>query len=276
MIAYPNAKINLGLRVVAKRADGYHDIETIFYPINLQDALEVTLQKNGNPSQPVRLHVTGANLDGSPQDNLVVKAYCLLAQTYRLEPVDIHLHKHIPTEAGLGGGSSDCAFMIKMLNAKFRLGLSDDQMEQFAGLLGSDCPFFIKDKPMFATGTGNVFHPIDLSLKGMHLLLVKPEISVSTREAYANISPARPAVSLREIAARPVSQWRDLMKNDFERTVFLVHPEIAAIKDKLYDMGALYAQMSGSGSAVFGIFEQPQQNIDNIFAGYFVRQRALD
>ena len=274
MITYPNAKINLGLNVVAKRPDGYHDLETIFYPIPLQDALEVTMQKGAD--RPYRLHVTGANLDGSPADNLVVRAYTLVNEKHHLRPVDIHLHKHIPTEAGLGGGSSDAAFMIKMLNSKFNLGLSVAEMEIYASKLGSDCPFFIQNKPVFATGTGNVFHPIDLSLKGMNIVLVKPQISVSTREAYANICPKQPAVSLKEIAAKPIDEWKDLMKNDFEKNVFLVHPEIAAIKDKLYDMGAVYAQMSGSGSAVFGIFKRPQENIDEVFAGYFIRQRILE
>lgn len=273
MITYPNAKINLGLNVLEKRPDGYHDIETIFYPIDLQDALEVTLLRGSD--MPYRLHVTGANLDGCPADNLVVKAYTLLNERHHLKPVDIHLHKHIPTEAGLGGGSSDCAFMIKMLNTKFNLGLTVQEMEAYAARLGSDCPFFIQNKPVLATGTGNVLEPVKVSLSGLHIVLVKPAASVSTREAYANIRPQKPEVPLREIAGRPVGEWRELMKNDFEKSVFRSHPEIAAIKDKLYDLGAVYAQMSGSGSAVYGIFREAVDNVDEVFAGYFTRQRIL-
>lgn len=273
MITYPNAKINLGLNVVERRPDGYHNLETIFYPIALQDALEVTLLKGSDA--PYRLHVTGANLDGCPDDNLVVKAYKLLSEHHQLKPVDIHLHKHIPTEAGLGGGSSDCAFMIKMLNTKFGLGLSVQEMESYAARLGSDCPFFIDDKPVLATGTGNVFEPVDVSLAGLHIVLVKPASSVSTREAYSNIRPQKPEVSLREIVSLPIEEWRGVMKNDFESSVFRLHPDIAAIKDKLYDLGAVYAQMSGSGSAVYGIFREAVENVDEVFAGYFTRQRIL-
>ena len=274
MITYPNAKINLGLNVVEKRPDGYHNLETVFYPINLQDALEVTRLTGCDDSY--RLHVTGANLDGSPEDNLVVKAYRLLNERHHLPPIDIHLHKHIPTEAGLGGGSSDCAFMIKMLNKKFNLDLSNAEMEAYASRLGADCPFFIQNRPVLATGTGNVFQPIELSLRGYHIVLIKPDISVSTREAYANIRPHRPETALRELIARPITEWKDCLKNDFEESVFCNHPEIAAIKDRLYDLGAVYAQMSGSGSAVFGIFKEAIENVDEKFVNCFTRQRILE
>lgn len=274
MITYPNAKINLGLNVIEKRPDGYHNLETIFYPINLQDALEVTFSSRSEP--PYHLHVTGNSLDGSPDDNLVVKAYKLLNEKHHLKPVNINLFKHIPTEAGLGGGSSDCAFMIKMLNSKFNLGLSNTEMEAYAAKLGADCPFFIRNAPVIATGTGNIFKPIDLSLKGYYIVLIKPNISVSTREAYANIQPHKPQITLKEIIAQPIENWKDLMKNDFEQSVFFNHPEIAAIKDKLYDLGALYAQMSGSGSAVFGIFREAIENVDEKFINCFTRQRIFE
>lgn len=274
MITFPNAKINLGLNIVEKRPDGYHNLETIFYPIKLQDALEVTRLQDD--TAPFKLHVSGTNLEGTAEDNLVVKAYRLLKDDFQLPPIDIHLFKHIPTGAGLGGGSADCAFMIKLLNEKFNLNLSIDQMEQYAAKLGADCAFFIQNKSVFATGIGNLFHPIDFSLKGYHLVLVKPNSSVSTREAYANIIPCKPEVSLLEIIKQPIETWRESMKNDFEYSVFLSHPEIAAIKDKLYDLGAVYASMSGSGSAVYGIFKAPIENVDEKFGECFCRQRELE
>lgn len=274
MITYPNAKINLGLNVTEKRPDGYHNVETIFYPINLQDALEVTLLHKDD--EPYRLHVTGTVLDGSPDDNLVVKAFKLMQEHHPLQPVDIHLHKHIPTEAGLGGGSADGAFMLKMLNDKFNLKLTEEQLEAYAARLGADCPFFIRNKPVLATGTGNIFEPICLSLKGYHLVLIKPCISVSTREAYAHIRPRHPEEPLKEVITRPIGEWKDHLKNDFEESVFRNYPEIAAIKDRLYDLGAVYAQMSGSGSAVYGIFQEAVENVDEKFASYFTRQRILE
>lgn len=275
MITFPNAKINLGLNIVERRPDGYHNLETIFYPIKLQDALEVNRLEHAEV--PYKLRVSGANLHGSPEDNLVVKALNLLRQYHSgILPVDIHLFKHIPTEAGLGGGSSDCAFMIKLLNEKFRLGLSVKEMEQYAAQLGADCPFFIQNQPVFASGTGNIFEPIELTLKGYHLVLVKPDTPISTKEAFSNIHPKHPEVSLKEIATQPIENWKGLMKNDFEESIFPCHPEIAAIKDKLYDLGAVYASMTGSGSAVYGIFKQPVENVDEKFSGYFCRQREMD
>lgn len=275
MITFPNAKINLGLNIVERRPDGYHNLETIFYPIKLQDALEVNRLEHAEV--PYKLRVSGANLHGSPEDNLVVKALNLLRQHHSgILPVDIHLFKHIPTEAGLGGGSADCAFMIKLLNEKFRLGLSVKEMEQYAAQLGADCPFFIQNQPVFASGTGNIFEPIELTLKGYHLVLVKPDTPISTKEAFSNIHSKHPEVSLKEIATQPIENWKGLMKNDFEESIFPCHPEIAAIKDKLYDLGAVYASMTGSGSAVYGIFKQPVENVDEKFSGYFCRQREMD
>ena len=275
MITFPNAKINLGLNIVEKRPDGYHNLETIFYPINLQDALEVTRRENND--KEYTLHISGSPLEGEPEDNLVVKAYNLLKKDYTgLLPVDIHMYKHIPAGAGLGGGSSDAACMIKLLNDKFSLGLSTERMEEYAVKLGADCAFFIRNKPVFATGIGNLFEPVELSLKGYHIILIKPDIFVSTRDAFAEIKPVRPAVSLKEIVKQPMETWKNSMKNDFEDSVFKKFPEIAAIKDELYDLGAVYAAMSGSGSSVYGIFKAPIENVEDKFCGCFCRQRALE
>ena len=275
MITFPNAKINLGLNIVEKRPDGYHNLETIFYPINLQDALEVTRRENND--KEYTLHISGSPLEGEPEDNLVVKAYKLLKKDYPgLLPVDIHMYKHIPAGAGLGGGSSDAACMIKLLNDKFSLELSTERMEEYAVKLGADCAFFIRNKPVFATGIGNLFEPVELSLKGYHIILIKHDIFVSTRDASAEIKPVRPAVSLKEIVRQPMETWKNSMKNDFEDSVFKKFPEIAAIKDELYDLGAVYAAMSGSGSSVYGIFKAPIENVEDKFCGCFCRQRALE
>ena len=275
MITFPNAKINLGLNIVEKRPDGYHNLETIFYPINLQDALEVTRRENND--KEYTLHISGSPLEGEPEDNLVVKAYKLLKKDYPgLLPVDIHMYKHIPAGAGLGGGSSDAACMIKLLNDKFSLGLSTERMEEYAVKLGADCAFFIRNKPVFATGIGNLFEPVELSLKGYHIILIKPDIFVSTRNAFAEIKPVRPAVSLKEVVKQPIETWKSSMKNDFEDSVFKKFPEIAAIKDELYDLGAVYAAMSSSVSSVYGIFEAPIENVEDKFCGCFCRQRALE
>ena len=274
MITYPNAKINLGLNIVEKRPDGYHNLETVFYPINLQDALEVNLREG---EEEFSLKVSGVSIEGEPEDNLVVKAYRLLKKDYPNMPaIDIHMYKHIPTGAGLGGGSADAAFMIKLLNEKFKLNLSIEKMEEYAAILGADCAFFIQNKPVFATGIGNLFEPIQLSLKGYYLVLIKPDIFVSTKDAFSHITPKQPEYSLKEIIRMPIETWRAVMKNDFEDSVFLKFPEIAAIKDKLYDMGAIYASMSGSGSSVFGIFREQVEHVDEIFSGCFCRQRALE
>ena len=274
MITYPNAKINLGLNIVEKRPDGYHNLETVFYPINLQDALEVTTLQG---EKEYVLTTSGTPIEGDTESNLVVKAYKLLKQDFpEIPAIDIHMYKHIPTGAGLGGGSADAAFMIKLLNDKYKLGISLEKMEEYAAKLGADCAFFIQNKPVFASGIGNIFESIDLSLKGYYLVLVKPDIFVSTKDAFAHIKPQKPTTSLKEIIRMPVETWRAVMKNDFEESVFQKFPEIAAIKDKLYDMGAVYASMSGSGSSVFGIFREQVEFVDEVFNGCFCRQRALD
>lgn len=250
MITFPNAKINLGLNIVEKRSDGYHNLETIFYPIWLEDALEIHVRTDNE----VALHISGAMIDGNTEDNLVVKAYRLLQADHTMPGIDIYLHKHIPSGAGLGGGSADAAFMLRLLNTRFDLGISDDQLEVYAAKLGADCAFFIRNKPTFAEGIGNLFSPIDISLKGYQILLVKLPIFVSTREAFALIKPHKPQHALRDVAKMPISQWKEYMVNDFEESVFAQYPEIGELKEKLYDLGAVYAAMSGSGSSVFGLF----------------------
>ena len=253
MITFPNAKINLGLNIVEKRPDGYHNLETIFYPIPLQDALEITPWEGGE--RKYKLAQSGIQIAGDDEHNLVVKAYKLLDSLYNLPPIEINLLKHIPSGAGLGGGSADAAFMLCMLNQHFQLNIPNDKLEVYAAQLGADCAFFVENKPTFAEGIGNIFSPIELSLKGYKLLLVKPDIFVSTHDAFAQIKPKRPSISLREVAKMPIVAWKTYMVNDFEESVFPQFPAISDIKAKLYDMGAIYASMSGSGSSVFALFK---------------------
>lgn len=252
MITFPNAKINLGLHIIEKRPDGYHNLETIFYPIPLEDALEVTILNDS--TRKFSLHQSGMEITGAPETNLVVKAYKLLDDKFHLPSIEIYLYKTIPSGAGLGGGSADAAFMLKLLNDKFKLNLSNETLEEYAAMLGADCAFFINNAPTFAEGIGNRFSPISLSLKGYQLVLIKPDIFVSTREAFAHIRPHRPEYSLKEAINRPVSEWKSYLINDFEESVFPQHPAIGKIKEDLYREGALYASMSGSGSSVFGLF----------------------
>lgn len=275
MIVYPNAKINIGLNVVEKRPDGYHNLETVFYPISIQDALEISVIDGEIPDKGYNLKVMGTVLDGTPDDNLVVKAYKMIRSDFDLPPVNIGLYKHIPTGAGLGGGSSDAAFMVKTLNERFKLGLSDENMEEYCGRLGADCAFFVKNKAVFATGIGNEFHSLDFSLKGKIMVLVKPDIFVSTKDAYSLVTPHKPEASLPELLSQPIDCWKDTIVNDFEKSVFAKYPEIAGIKDMMYDIGARYASMSGSGSSVFGIFDESIENVGDIFCGCFCRQREL-
>lgn len=252
MIAFPNVKINLGLSITEKRPDGYHNLETVFYPVALEDALEIN--PCNDAATKFTLHQHGMEIAGNPEDNLVVKAYLLLDREFDLPPVEIHLFKHIPSGAGLGGGSSDAAFMLKLLNDQFNLHLTDHQLEGYAATLGADCAFFIKNQPTFAEGIGNIFSPVQLSLKGYQIMIIKPDVFVSTREAFSNIRPQRPEHSVKEVIKRPVSEWRETLINDFEASVFPLHPVIGEIKEELYRQGAVYASMSGSGSSVFGLF----------------------
>ena len=252
MIVFPNIKINLGLSITEKRPDGYHNLETVFYPVALEDALEIRALPEAD--KKITLHQYGMEITGNPEDNLVAKAYSLLDKEFHLPPVEIHLYKHIPSGAGLGGGSSDAAFMLKLLNGHFHLNLSEEQLEIYAATLGADCAFFIKNKPVYAEGIGNIFSPIELSLKGYQIMIVKPDVFVSTREAFANSHPHHPEYPVKEVIRRPVAEWKDTLINDFEASVFPQHPVIGEIKKELYNQGALYASMSGSGSSVFGLF----------------------
>lgn len=265
MITFPNAKINLGLNITAKRPDGYHNLETVFYPVPIEDALEIHVQHNSTDKK-FALHQAGMEITGNAEDNLVVKAYLLLDKEFNLPPVDIHLYKHIPSGAGLGGGSSDTAFMLKLLNERFELKLTNEKLEEYAATLGADCAFFIKNTPTYAEGIGNIFSPLSLSLKGYQILLVKPDIFVSTREAFSLVRPHKPEYSLKEIITHPISEWKEQMVNDFETSVFPQYPVIGEIKEELYKNGAIYAAMSGSGSSVFGLFA-PDIAIPNINFG---------
>ncbi len=255
MIIFPNAKINLGLNITEKRSDGYHNLETVFYPVPWEDALEVTISKPNNNGKKYTLHLSGRKIDDSTGDNLVVKAYKLLDSLFDLPAVDIYLYKNIPSGAGLGGGSSDAASMFIVLNKLFDLQLSSAQLEDYAGTLGADCPFFINNKPVFAQGTGNVFTPVSLSLQDYQIIIIKPDVFVSTRDAFAQITPRKPIRQITDIISHPVTDWKDYLINDFEESVFSKYPEIRDIKNMLYHKGAIYASMSGSGSSVFGIFE---------------------
>lgn len=263
MITFPNVKINLGLSITEKRPDGYHNLETVFYPVALEDALEIRTSSATAPDRKFTLHQHGLEIAGKAEDNLVAKAYQLLDEKFNLPPVDIHLYKHIPSGAGLGGGSSDAAFMLKLLNEHFHLNLPDNQLEEYAATLGADCAFFIRNKPTFAEGIGNIFSPIELSLSGYGIMIVKPDIFVSTREAFSNIHPKRPEHPIKEVIQRPVSEWKETLINDFEASVFPLHPAIEAIKQELYNQGAAYASMSGSGSSVFGLFA-PEASLPEI------------
>ncbi len=253
MLTQPCAKINLGLYVTERRPDGYHNLQTIFYPIPLTDELEVV------PAHSDSLDIEGIPVAGRTEDNLVMKVVSLLRnEGYRVPPVSIRLKKNIPSGAGLGGGSSDAAYMMRMLNEMFQLGMSIQEMEQKVARLGADCAFFIQSRPMFAEGIGNVFTPISLPrLKGRYLVLVKPDDFVSTKEAYAHVSPKKPNVPLMTVIGGDIDKWKKSVKNDFETSVFPTHPTIAEIKESLYASGADYAAMSGSGSSVFGIFSAP-------------------
>ena len=249
MLFFPNAKVNLGLNVVERRSDGYHNIETLFVPVpGLCDILEVLY------SDHFEMVLEGQPFDGAPEDNICVRAYELLAADFDLPPVRLILYKRIPVGAGLGGGSSDAAFTLKALNRMCSLGLSDAQLAGYAARLGSDCPFFIYNRPMMASGRGEILTPFERCPNLSGIRVYPQPIFVSTREAYAGITPARPARPIAEIVSRPVSEWKDLLVNDFEKTVFAAHPELAAAKQRLYDDGALYASMSGSGSALFAIY----------------------
>ncbi len=273
MITFPCAKINLGLNIVSKRPDGYHNLETVFYPIPLTDALEIKYMDEKFPSEsPCDLKITGNDVDCNEEDNLVIKAYQLLAADFQLPRVHAHLVKRIPTQAGLGGGSSDAAYMIRLLDERFRLNIGIPEMERYAAKLGADCAFFITADPSYAEGIGDVLMPADVpgaGLGGYYLAVVKPSVAVSTRDAYAAIVPKTPTKCCRDIVRQPIETWKDELVNDFEAPIFAMHPELAAIKQSLYDAGAVYAAMSGSGSALFGILREQPTGLEKEFEGMF-------
>lgn len=279
MIVFPCAKINLGLNIVSKREDGYHNLETVFYPIPLYDALEIKYMDEKFPSDTAcDLKVTGNVVDCDEQKNLVVKAYHILAADYQLPRIHTHLYKHIPSQAGLGGGSSDAAFMIRLLDERFRLNIGNPEMERYAARLGADCAFFIEAEPAYAEGIGDVLMPADGpdgNLQGYYLCVVKPDVAVSTKEAYSAITPKKPAKSCRDIVRQPIETWKEELVNDFEESIFKMHPELEAIKQKLYDQGAVYASMSGSGSALYGIFKEEPKGIEEQFDGMFCEVMKL-
>lgn len=245
MIVFPNAKINIGLDIVERRPDGFHNIQSCFYPVPWKDALEV-IQTDHFSFVSTGIHIPG-------KGNICINAYHLLKEDFDLPPVSIHLHKSIPIGAGLGGGSADGAFMLKLLNEKFTLGLNNEQLQNYAAQLGSDCPFFIENKPAFVEGTGNIFSGINIRLSDYWIVVIYPEIHVNTSQAYKGIIPCQPEVSIKTLLENNnKARWKDLIKNDFEQNA---DPEIISIKQDLYDRGAIYASMTGSGSAVFGLFE---------------------
>ena len=299
MVSFPHCKINLGLRIVRKREDGYHDLETVFYPLPVEDVLEIThlndrSQESGLPpvasakgevrsSESVtktgshspltthhspswlldtgvfRFNQTGLEVDGNPEDNLCTKAYYLLKKEFPLLPsVQLHLHKNIPMGAGLGGGSADAAYVLKKLNEKFNLNLNTEQLIAYALQLGSDCPFFILDKPCWATGRGEILEPLQLDLSAYSFMIVSPGIHISTSWAFSMIKTSASSISIKEIIQKPVISWKDELVNDFEAPVFNKYPEIKMIKEVLYQNGAIYASMTGSGSSVFALFPKNQ------------------
>lgn len=249
MLKFANAKINLGLHIRRKRPDGYHDLETIFYPVKLYDVVEIT------PHDTLEMRISNSDLSADHQ-NLCIKAFKLLEKDHPVKPVSIHLLKNIPIGAGLGGGSSDASATLQLLNNFFQLDINDEQLKAYAARLGADCPFFIENKPMYAQGTGTELTDIQVNLKDYLIIIIKPDIHISTAEAYSNVSPMIPKIDLREAIKLPIQEWKYQIKNDFEISLFEKYPLIADIKAKLYEKGAMYASMSGSGSSVFGIFEK--------------------
>jgi len=256
MINFPFAKINLGLHVVEKRVDGFHAIETLFYPVALHDVLEVL------PSDIFSIRLYGLHVEGNAEENLCVKAYRLLQEKFKIPPVSIHLYKNIPTGAGLGGGSSDGAAMLKILNDLFSLQLSVEQLEFYAAQLGSDCPFFIHQKPMFATGRGEVLSVSEINLQSYFIVLAKPSLFVSTADAYSGVTPKQPKQPLLQKLSVPIDQWKNELVNDFEISVFEKFPLLAQLKQQFYNAEATYAAMSGSGATIFGLFDNEEKAIN--------------
>lgn len=270
MIIFPIAKVNLGLNVVERRPDGYHNLQTVFYPVGIQDALEIFPMAEDFPSEAdCDIKVSNIPIEGDEQRNLVARAYQLLKQDFpNLPRLHVHLYKGIPTQAGMGGGSSDASAMLRLLNTSFQLNLSDEKLISYASKLGADCAIFILNRPAYAEGIGEKLYPMDIDLSGWYMAVVRPDIPVPTKEAFARIKPHFPQKCCRDIVMQPVETWKEELVNDFEESVFALHPELAAIKERLYQLGATYAAMSGSGSALFGLFRHPI-DLRSSFEGMF-------
>ncbi len=260
MVVFPPCKINLGLHVLSKRSDGYHDIETCFYPVPWTDMMEII------PSDKLAFTFSGLPVFGKEEDNLCFRAYSLLGQDFNIPPIQLHLHKIIPSGAGLGGGSSDAAATLKLLNEIFSLGIGVESLRTYASRLGSDSPFFIEPQPALGSGKGEIVTPLSIPLKGTFLMVVSPDIHCSTAEAYRRVKARQPKMPLKEILELPAAAWKETLRNDFEPFVFSTYPILHDIKERLYQRGAWYASMSGSGSSVFGLFDKPQ-DIGKDFSG---------
>ena len=268
MVSFPNAKINIGLQITEKRSDGFHNLKSCFYPVGWCDVLEIL------PAEKLSFKSTGISIPGNPETNLCLKAYHLIKQDFNVPSVMIHLHKVIPIGAGLGGGSADCAFTIKTLNNLFELHLTTEQMENYARKLGSDCAFFIQNRPKYCVGKGDEFSEIGLDLSDKFIVLINPNIHISTAEAYAGVKPMKTEIDLKEILQKPVNQWVNIVTNDFEHHLLPKYPIISTIKEQLYANGSVYASMTGSGSTVFGIFEE-EIDLKEVFAEYSVWQGKM-
>jgi 4-diphosphocytidyl-2-C-methyl-D-erythritol kinase len=273
VIVFPNCKINLGLHILEKRLDGYHNLETVFYPLALTDILEIIEYKAATKTTSIPFGRSGFIIDGDISNNLCIKAYKLLKRDFQKLPhVQMHLHKSVPTGAGLGAGSADAAFTLKLLNEKFSLGLTENDLMSYALELGSDCPFFIINKPCYATGRGEILESIELDLSNYKIVLVNPGIPINTGRAFMNVVSGKPEQKIPDILKLPVERWKDHLLNDFEKTVFREYSEIVDIKDQLYVAGAIYASMSGTGSTLFGIFPKEKSLQLKFPPNYFVRE----
>ncbi len=270
MIQFSNCKINIGLEILSKRPDGYHNIESVFYPIPFNDIVEMV----PNLENKFVYTQSGILVDVAVEDNLLYKAWKLIDDKYEIGGVNVHLHKQIPMGAGLGGGSANAVVLLQMLNIEFNLKLSVKELEDFASKLGSDCPFFIESNPAFVYNTGTDFEEIDLRLNGYYLLLIKPDVFISTQVAYSGIIPQSPTFNLKEINQISINEWKEKVFNRFENHIFKLYPELNEIKTTLYEMGAVYASMSGSGSSIYGIFEDKPE-VGDRFEGDFVRVLEL-
>ena len=272
MISFPNCKINFGLNIIQKRADGYHDLQTVFYPLQIHDALEIIQSSNADTNSFCEFSTSGLKIEGLPATNLCLKAFEILKKDFpQLPEIKMHLLKKIPIGAGLGGGSADGAFTLQLLNKKFHLNLSINQLINYALQLGSDCPFFICNKPCFGSGRGEILEEIKINLEKYYIVIINPAVHINTAWAFSQIIPQQPQKSIREIILQPIATWKENLINDFEKPVTENYPEIKFIKEQFYKCGAIYASMSGSGSTIFGVFEN-QPLLPKFSENYFVQQ----